>query len=186
MPALAQRLQFSVTDYHRMVDAGILTEDDPVELVEGEILRMAPVGSRHAAHVKRLNRLLTPKLADRAVVAVQDPIYVNDFSEPEPDLAILRPREDFYAAAHPRPEDVFWLIEVSHSSLDFDREVKLPLYARHRIPELWVVDVASAVLHVFSAPEDGDYSVHSAVKRGESLTPRAFPDLKLRAEAILG
>ncbi len=155
MPAQAQRVQFTTLDYHRMVDAGILAEDDHVELIEGEILRMTPVGSRHAGHVKRLNRLLTLSLGDRAIVAVQDPIHVNDFSEPEPDLAILRPRDDFYEQAHPGPADVFWLVEVSDSSLQFDREVKLPLYARHGVPEVWVVNVQNAVVEVHRAPDGG-------------------------------
>ena len=186
MSAQAQRLQFTVTDYHRMLDAGILAEDDRVELVEGEILRMAPVGSRHAAHVKRLNRLLNRELGDRAIVAVQDPIYVNDFSEPEPDLSILRPRRDFYERAHPGPEDVLWLVEVSNSSLQLDREVKLPLYARHRIPELWVVNVPETVVQVFRSPRDGEYRERSEARHGEAISPQAFPELKLRVDEILG
>ncbi|MEM7585605.1 MAG: Uma2 family endonuclease [Acidobacteriota bacterium] len=186
MAALAETLRFTVDDYHRMVDAGILAEDDPVELVEGQILMMAPVGSRHAAHVKRLNRLLTFELGTRAIVAVQDPITVDDFSEPEPDLSLLRPRDDFYAAAHPRPEDVFWLVEVSHTSLEVDREVKLPLYARHRIPEVWVVDVAAAVLEVFRSPENGRYRERSKVEKGQTISALAFPDLSFAVQAILG
>lgn len=185
MPALAQKLQFTVSDYHRMVDAEILAEDDPVELVEGEILRMAPVGSRHAAHVNRLNRYLTLELGDRAIVSVQNPIYINDFSEPEPDLSILKPRDDFYSEAHPRPEEVLWLIEVSDTSLEFDREVKLPLYARHGIPELWVVNLSDSVIQVFRSPEDGDYRERSVVGKGERLSPQAFPELELRIDEIL-
>lgn len=186
MPAQAQRVQFTTLDYHRMVDAGILAEDDHVELIEGEILRMAPVGSRHAGHVKRLNRLLTFALGDRAIVAVQDPIRVNDFSEPEPDLSILRPREDFYEQAHPGPEDVFWLVEVSDSSLQFDREVKLPLYARHGVSEVWVVNVQNAVVEVHSTPEGGGYRDLAERRRGDSLAPRAFPDLVFEVETIVG
>ena len=186
MPALAQRLQFTTTDYHRMVDAGILAEDDHVELIEGEILRMAPVGSRHAAHVKRLNRLLTSALGESAIVAVQDPIHVSDLSEPEPDLAILRPREDFYEQAHPGPDDIFWLIEVSDSSLQLDREVKLPLYARHGIAEVWVVNLPDELIEVYQRPSGAAYRETLERRRGDSLSPTAFPDLLLAVDGILG
>ena len=186
MPAQAQRLQFAVTDYHRMVDAGILAEDDRVELIEGEILQMPPVGPEHAGRVNILNRHLSLKLGERVIVAVQNPIQVNDFSEPEPDLAILQPREDFYVQGHPRPEDVFWLIEVSDSSLTFDREVKLPLYARNGVAEVWVVNVPGAVVEVYRAPAGGEFLDRSTLRRGDSLSPRAFPDLVLAVETILG
>jgi len=126
MAAPLVRHRFTVEEYHRMGQAGILSEDDRVELIEGEIVEMAPVGSRHAACVKRLNALLSRRAGGRALVSVQDPIRLGEHSEPQPDLALLKPREDFYAAAHPGPEDVLLVIEVAETSLEYDREVKLP------------------------------------------------------------
>ncbi len=181
-----ERLLFTVDDYYRMADAGILAEDDPVELIEGEIIRMSPPGSPHASRVNRLNRLLTPKLSEKAIVAVQNPVHLNDLSEPEPDLAVLRPREDFYDERHPTPEDVLLLIEVSRSSLEYDHKVKLPLYARHGIPEFWVVNLPDAVVEVYRDPKGGAYSDRQDFRRGESMAPFAFPDLRLKVEEILG
>ncbi len=186
MFAQSQRLQFTVTDYHRMIDTGILAEDDRVELIEGEILQMPPVGSGHAGRVNILNRHLSLALGDRAIVAVQNPIQANDLSEPEPDHAILRPRDDFYVRENPGPEAIFWLIEVSDSSLNFDREVKLPLYARNGVSEVWVINVPDAVVEVYRAPRGGEYRGRSELRRGDSLSPLAFPDLELAVATILG
>ncbi len=186
MSAHAQRLQFTVTDYHRMIDTGILAEDDRVELIEGEILQMPPVGSGHAGRVNILNRHLSLKLGERAIVAVQNPIQANDLSEPEPDLAILQPREDFYIQGNPRPEDIFWLIEVSDSSLKLDHELKLPLHARNGVSEVWVVNVPGAVVEVYRSPEGGGYRDRSELRRGDSLSPQAFPELVLAVETFLG
>src|SRR5437870_5978990 len=128
---------FNVAEYYRMAEAGILTEEDHVELIDGEIVAMSPVGSRHAACVKRLNRILGRRVGDLVVVGVQDPIGLDDYSEPEPDISLLRPRADFYSEAHPIPSDVLMIIEVADSSDLYDREVKVPLYARAGIPETW-------------------------------------------------
>lgn len=190
MPAqpssLSQRLLFTVDDYYRMADAGILAEDDSVELIEGEIIRMAPVGSRHASRVKKLIRLLTMKLGEAAIVAAQDPVHLSDLSEPEPDLSVLRPRDDFYGNHHPTPDDVLLLIEVSDSSLEFDHRVKLPLYARHDIRELWVVDLRNTVVKVYRDPEGSHYSDHHEVQGSEPLSPQSFSDFVLTADEILG
>lgn len=187
MPAaLPQRLLFTVGDYYRMADVGILAEDDAVELIEGEIIRMSPTGSRHASRVKKLNRLLTMNLGEAAIVAVQDPVHLGDLSEPEPDLSVLRPRDDFYENRHPTPDDVLLLIEVSDSSLDFDHQVKLPLYARYDIQEVWVVDLRNTRVEVYRGPQGSNYSDHREVQRGESLSPQSFPDLTLTADEILG
>lgn len=184
--AQPHRLLFTVDDYYRMADAGILAEDDPVELIEGEIIRMSPVGSRHASRVKKLNRLLTTKLGEEAIVAVQDPVHLSDISEPEPDLGVLRSRDDFYEHRHPTPDDVLLLIEVSNSSLEFDHQVKLPLYARHGIGELWVVDLRNRGIEVYRDPEGDGYRNRREARSGEVLSPQAFPNLELAAEEILG
>lgn len=135
MAVAAPRRLFTAEEYHTMLRAGILTADDRVELIEGEVLRMSPIGSRHAGGVNRLNDFFVRKLEGRAIVGVQAPVHLSDLSEPQPDLALLRPREDFYSHSHPTPGDVLLLIEVAETSADFDRAVKAPLYARAGVPE---------------------------------------------------
>lgn len=150
--------RFTVDEYYRMGQSGILGEDERVELIEGEIIEMTPIGSPHASHVTRLSRKLTLHAGESALVAVQNPVRLSDFSEPEPDIALLRPRDDFYRDAHPGPADVFLIIEVSDTSLAYDRDTKVPLYARHGVPAVWLVDLQSRTVHVFSQPTDDDYA----------------------------
>lgn len=153
-----QNHRFTVEDFYRMADAGILGADDRVELIDGEVVEMNPIGSRHAASVSRLNRLLLGLVADRAIVRVQDPVRLSDLSEPQPDLALLKFREDFYAKGHPTPDDVLLLIEVSDSSLAFDQGTKLSLYAISGIPEVWIIDLSRNVLTSYRTPEEGAYT----------------------------
>lgn len=181
-----ERRLFTADEYLRMGEAGILPEDDRVELIEGEILEMSPIGSRHAACVKRLNALLGPRLGGCAIIGVQDPVLLPDYSGPQPDVAALRLREDFYAEAHPMPGDVLLLIEVSDTTLRYDREVKLPLYARAGIPEVWVVDLRNEEILTYSRPEGGAYAEASRVRRGGSLASRMVPGLALTADDVLG
>lgn len=179
------RRRFTVEEYHRMAEAGILHEDDRIELIEGEIVEMSPIGSRHAACVKRLIKLLIREIGDSGVVGAQDPVLLPDDTEPEPDVMVLQPREDFYAEAHPTPEDVLLLIEVSDTSLAYDREVKLPLYARAVIPEVWIVDLADEKVHVYSWPTGGSYEDLRSVGRSGSVTPSALPSLAVSVEDVL-
>jgi len=180
------RKLFTVSEYHTMVDAGILREDERVELIEGEIWEMPPIGSPHAGGVNRLTALFTSRLGSRAVVAVQNPAFLSDFSEPQPDLLILRFRDDFYAREHPRPEDILLLIEVADSSLDFDRRIKSNLYARHGIPEVWLQDLKNGALLVHRDPSPQGYRDVKILHRGERLSPLAFPDLVIEVDALLG
>ena len=152
-----RRHRYTVDEYYRMGDSGILKQGDRVELIEGEIVDMVPVGSAHVGVVNRLNRLLVQALGDRAIVSVQNPVRLSAFSEPEPDIALLRPRDDFYSGAHPGPTNVLLIIEVSDSSLDYDRDVKLPLYARHEIPVVWLIDIQRKQLLVFRSPTREGY-----------------------------
>ena len=128
------RRRFTVHEYHLMGQAGILVEDDRLELLEGEIVELAPIGSRHQAAVNRLNALFSSRLAAGALVNVQGPVRLGDHSEPQPDVMLVRRRSDFYETAHPEPADVLLLVEVSDTSIEYDRQVQLPLYARHGIP----------------------------------------------------
>ncbi len=185
MSAQPQRHPFSVDEYARMAEAGILSEDDRVELIEGDVVHMPPVGSHHAAPVKRLNHFLSRRVGDRALISVQDPIRLDDFSEPEPDIALLRPRDDFYAGAHPGPDDVLLVVEVSDTSARFDRDVKLPLYASHGIREVWIVDVGNRSIEICRDPLGREYRDRAVLRDGE-ISPLAFPDLALPVDAILG
>jgi len=140
MPVQPRENCFSVDEYHQLVERGFLSEDSPVELIEGEVVKMSPIGSRHAGIVNRSSTYFNRVLSDIVVVSVQNPIRLNDVSEPQPDIALLRPREDFYSNSHPEPRDVLVVIEVADESLR-DRTVKLPLYARARIPQVWLIDL---------------------------------------------
>ncbi|MCK6625128.1 MAG: Uma2 family endonuclease [Anaerolineae bacterium] len=182
---IARRL-FTTTEYHQMLEARILTEDDRVELIEGEVVSMSPIGSRHAACVKRLNQLLFERLGQLALISVQDPIHLGEHSEPEPDLALLQPRADFYGQAHPEAEDVILIIEVAESSAEYDRQVKIPLYAQHGIAEVWLVDLAAAVIEIYRRPSAAGYEQLQRRKRGQSLTLQAFPQLEMTVNEILG
>ena len=179
--------RFTVSEYHRMAEAGILFEDDPVELIEGQIYVMSPIGSQHAACVDRLNRLFMRAVEDQAIVRVQNPILIDGQSEPEPDVALLAPREDDYAARHPRPSEVQLVVEVSGSTLEFDQEKKVPLYAQAGIPEVWIVALDEDRIHIYRDPQTTDYAEHATVDRGDALTVQALPDAgSFAAEDVLG
>ncbi len=176
---------FTVAEYDRMVQAGILQEDDRVELIEGEIVEMAPIGSRHAASVARLTALFY-SVREEAIVWVQNPIRLGERSEPQPDLALLHPRPDFYAQNHPGPEHILLVVEVADTSAEIDREVKLPLYAQAGIPEAWLVDLMGEGVEVYRNPSPRGYQVVQRLGRGQHLSPQALPDLELAVDDILG
>ena len=182
---LLKRL-FTVAEYYRMAEAGILGEDDRVELIEGEIVEMSPIGSRHAACVMRLTELFSQQVGERAHVNVQNPIRLGEHSEPQPDLALLRRRPDFYATSHPGPSDVLLVVEVAETSADYDREVKLPLYARAGIGEVWLVALAEEGIEVYRQPSPQGYQEVQRLRRGQRVVAQAFPDLELAVGDVLG
>ncbi len=159
----------TVEAYHRMGEAGILDVSQRTELIDARIISMVPIGSEHADAVNRLARYFSKILADDVTVSIQNPVYLSETNEPEPDIALLRPRPQPYREAHPRPEDVLLLIEVADSSLDYDRDVKIPLYARHGIAESWLIDVNANRLEIFREPQDGEYRLHLKPRRDESV-----------------
>ena len=163
------RYRFTVDDYYRLAQAGILGEDDRVELIEGEIVMMTPIGSRHAACVSGTTRRLMGIVGDRAIVRVQLPVRLDDHSEPEPDLCLARPRGDEYAGGHPRPADVFLLIEISDSSLAYDRDVKVPLYGRSGIEAAWIVNLGRNVVEAYSGPSADGYLERRTFRAGDRL-----------------
>ncbi len=175
----AERL-FTVDEYYAMAQAGILGEDDRVELIAGEIVVMSPIGSRHAGCVKALAGLLFRAAGRQAVISVQDPLRLEESAEPLPDLAVLAWRADSYRGRHPEPKDTHLVVEVADSSLDFDREVKLPLYARHGVPEVWVVDLQASCVETYRSPGPDGYAESSTHSGSDRLT---VPGLDLEIEA---
>lgn len=180
------RRTFTTTEYHRMGDAGILTPTDRVELIEGEILRMSPIGRRHAACVDRFTALFSKRLGGRAIVRIQNPVILDRHSEPQPDVTLLTPRPDFYEERAPRPADVLLIVEVVESSAGYDRAIKLPLYARRGISEVWLVDLANERLEAFHGPTLRAYRAHATLARGQRIAPRAFPRTFFRVNEVLG
>ncbi|WP_234553660.1 Uma2 family endonuclease [Thermus caliditerrae] len=183
---MVKRLRrFSAEEYHRLAQAGVLQEDEPVELIRGEILEMSPIGSRHAAVVNRLARFFIRALEDEALVSVQNPLRLGPDSEPQPDLALLRPKEDDYATRLPQEQDVLLLVEVAEASLAYDLEVKLPLYASHGIPEVWVVDLGQGRVRVFRNPKGRAYRESLTAGPADTLSPLLLPNVALPLEKIL-
>ena len=180
------RRRLTAQDYHRMGEAGILAPRERVELIEGELLEMAPIGSDHYGTVNGFAQRLTIAVGHRGVVAVQGPVRLNEYSEPEPDLAVLQPRDDFYRSALPQPPDVLLIVEVSSSSLAYDRRVKLALYARHGIPESWIVDVAAGEVEVHTEPAGETYAGSVRIGRDGVLRPTGLPGLDIALSGLLG
>ena len=178
--------RLNISQYHQMSEAGIFSENDKVELINGEIIEMSPIGRRHTACVNRLNSVFSQLLGKKVIVAVQNPIILNNLSEPEPDIALLQPRADFYESGHPQPQDVFLLIEVADRSLEYDRDVKIPLYASSGITEVWLVDIYEQVIIVYRYPSENGYSDIQKLSRGEKMSIQAFPEINLVVDDILG
>lgn len=171
---------FNVDEYYAMAQAGILGEDDRVELIEGEIVVMSPASSPHAGCINALTRLLVQAAGDQAIVSVQQPLRLSELSEPEPDVAVLRWRDDHYRARHPRPADALLVIEVARSSLRGDRKVKLPLYARYSVPEVWIVDLEAHRVEVYRSPGPDGYAESSTRSGSDRLS---VPGLDLEIES---
>jgi Uma2 family endonuclease len=186
MSVQLQKHWFNVDQYYRMIEVGLLSEDDRVELIEGEIVELSPIGTLHGGTVNRVSTFLNRLLGDAAIVSVQNPVRLDDFSEPQPDLAVLKPRKDFYSRSHPIPSDVLVVIEVPDSSLAYDRGVKLPLYARAEIPEAWLLVLPKSVIEIHSQPKNGKYQKIKRLKRGKSLVSPTVPEISCKVEDLLG
>jgi Uma2 family endonuclease len=179
------RRKLDVDEYHRMGEAGILRDDDRVELIEGELVQMTPIGSPHAGTANRLTRLFVAAVGPRAVVTVQNPVRLDRHNEPQPDLMLLRFRDDDYYGKTPTPDDVLLLVEVADSSLRADRSVKLPLYAKSGVPEVWVVNLVDKVVEICRDPGPDGYRSVTPAGRGASLEPALLPGVALRAADVL-
>jgi Uma2 family endonuclease len=187
MSKVLQQRRFTVDEYHRMADAGILGWDEQFELIAGQIVVRELIGARHAGTVDRLNRLWTSRLGERALVRIQSPVrFARLRSELQPDVMLLRPRDDFYTAFHPVATDVLLLIEVADSSVRFEKRVRIPLYARAGVRETWLCDLVSQHVEIHRQPEGRRYRVIQTLSRGEPLVSLAFPDVGLLVENLLG
>jgi Uma2 family endonuclease len=184
-PQAPTHRRFDVYAYYRMAEAGVLGDPRRVELIDGEIIDMAAIGSPHAAVTNRLARLFTRVLRDdAALVNVQSPVRLDVYNEPEPDILLLRSRDDGYRANHPNAADVLLLVEVSETSLTYDRVVKLALYARFGVPEIWIVDLLGSAIEVYREPKDGAYVSREPLTHG-SLAPALIPGVTIDVAALL-
>lgn len=178
--------RFTAGEYHQMIEAGVFGQDERLELIDGEIVQMSPIGDRHAACVRRLIALLSRLFADLAIVDAQDPIVVDVAYAPQPDLALLRPRADYYATQTPTTADCLLIIEVADTSAEFDRQIKAPRYARGGVAELWLIDLERDVVVAYRDPAGDAYQHVQVFHRGEAITITALQGPGVPVEAILG
>jgi len=181
--------RFSVDDFAKMLNAGILRAKDRVELIDGEVRRMSPIGTRHYAMVNFLNHKLVPMVGNAGIVSIQNPIQLDDYTEPQPDLVVMRSRPNYYADSKILPSDILLVIEVADSSLRYDRYEKLPRYASAGIPEVWIVDIEDDgyLIEQYSAPYAGNYSLKKDHGVGETIVSMSMPDtIRLVIEKIFG
>lgn len=177
--------RFTVQQYHLMHEAGVFAESDRYELINGEIRAMSPIGIKHAVCVARLTKQFERKLGDQAIIWTQNPILLSDQSEPQPDLAILKLRDDFYANALPTPEDILLIIEVADSTIAYDRDVKMPLYATNGIPEMWLFDVNQQIIEGYSQPSASGYKRSQRYEQCDTLPLLAFPEVVFNWEDLM-
>jgi Uma2 family endonuclease len=183
---LPRRHRLTVDDYYRMAEVGILDPEARVELIDGEIIDMAPPGSPHAGTVNYLTEVLMRAVQGGAIVLVQNPVRLSNYSEPQPDLALLRRRDDFYRERHPRADDALLIVEVAASSLRLDRKTKVPLYARHGIPEMWLVDLGGRRLVRYRAPQDGTYTLVDEPDLGTAIEVAALAGTAVDLRRLFG
>lgn len=179
---IPSRKRFTVEEYHRLAEVGVLQEDDRIELIDGELIEMAAIGIAHANAIVELDQLANRTVQHLARISAQNPIHLGPRSEPQPDLAIVRRRR---YDSHPRPDDIFLVIEVSDSSFAYDREMKLPLYAAAGIPEAWIVDLNGRTIERHSAPRDGRYTQITIAAVGDTIASLSLPAFVVSVADIL-
>ena len=184
MPVQPQH-RFSVRDYYRMTETGVLPPDARIELLDGQIMDMEPIGPSHGGSVNRLNRLFNRLSRGRWLVTAQNPVHLDEYSEPQPDLMLVKPEPDDYTTRHPAPQDVFLLIEVAQTPLGYDREQKLPAYGCAGIPEVWIVNLADRTIEVYREPHFAGYDSKAILRTGDKACPQAFPDVAVDVAELL-
>lgn len=177
--------RFTVAEYQHMGVTGVLDPDIRTELLDGEVVEMAPIAPPHNSSVMRFNAQFSRRFGDRSIVSVQAPMILSRFSMPEPDLLLLRTRSDFYSLTHPTPDDVLLAVEVADTSLASDRGRKLPLYASAGVAEVWIVDVNARTIEAHWEPSPNGYRQTRTAARGEAITPQAFPDTEIRVNDLV-
>ncbi len=184
---IAQDLRLiTVAEYHQMAAAGILAADEQVELLAGHIIQKMPKGPAHSAFCKRLEKLLERRLGDQILVRLQDPVQLAPLSEPEPDIAIVQPRDDFYETAHSTPDNVYWLIEIADTTLKRDLGLKAELYAAAGLKDYWVLNLATQQLHVFRDPQTDGYQRQTILQNQQIVSPLRFPDCVISVSECFG
>jgi Uma2 family endonuclease len=186
MQSEATKKRFTADEYYKMAEVGILACDARTELLDGEIIEVSPMGVRHRAAVNRCSELLVPLFVGKAQISVQCPVRLTEFSEPEPDFAFLKPRRDFYESRHPGPADVLLILEISETSLHYDRDVKLAIYAAARIKEVWIGDLNNRTLLVFRDSSHKTYTTAFTLQARERVSPLSFPDIQISVSELLG
>ena len=182
---MVERRRFTVDDYYQMAEAGIIGDQERVELIDGEVVIMSPIGRRHSACVSAATQALVLAGGTNVIVQPQGPVRLDRFNEPQPDLMLLRPRPDFYASQHPGPDDVLLVVEIADSSLRYDRDVKAPLYAAWGVPEYWLADLKHNLLMRYSTPMEGAFTSSDRLSRGESVAPRLLSSCVVPVDAFL-
>ena len=185
MSALPQRKIFTVSEYHKMIDAGVFVGNSDFELINGEIVKKMTQGDYHISCVNKLTRLLGRIVSDDFILSVQNAVIIGDISEPEPDIALLKFQDDFYSSGKPTAEDVLLLIEVSDSTVKYDRDTKLKMYAEAGVEEVWLVNLPRQILEVHSEPKKGKYKLTKKLAKNETVSPKNFPEIKLKISDIL-
>lgn len=186
MSALPSRKIFTVSEYHKMIDAGVFVGNSNYELIEGEIVKKMTQGNFHISCVNRLTRLFSLNLNDEFILSVQNAVVIGGISEPEPDVTLLKFREDFYASGKATSEEVLLLVEVSDTTLKYDRDVKLRIYAEAEIEEVWIVNLPRQVLEVHTNPVKGKYKLVKKYEKNQTVSPKEFPNIKLKVSDIFG
>jgi Uma2 family endonuclease len=185
MESWPQRHRITVDEYYRMAEIGLLAPNAHVELIEGEIIDMAPIGPEHASVVDQLTRLLVRGVGESAIVRIQGSVRLSQVTEPEPDVAVLLPRADFYRHRHPSGAEIPLLVEVSDSSLRYDRDIKVPLYARYGVAEVWIVDLKNRRLLAYSGLSDGQYRATTSTQHPSVVALAALPELRVDLSNLL-
>lgn len=178
--------RFSVADFRKMTEIGILPEESGWEIIDGYLIDKMPIGTKHASVVRKLEKFFERNFGDKAIISGQNPIHLDEYNEPEPDVALLKLRADFYAESHPTPADVLLLVEVSDSTLEYDRETKKNLYAEAGIAEFWLVNLKNDTIEVYAHPKNGNYYSARILEPGETIESAAVEDLTLALNEILG
>lgn len=186
MSVRPKRLRFSVDDYYTMINLGMLRNVERAEIIDGELIESMPIGNAHASCVKSLAEILRDTLGKDVTYSVQDPIWLDEYNEPIPDLALLKRRDNFYRRKSPTAEDALLIIEVSDTTIDYDRNRKIPLYAQAGIPEVWIVNLQNSTIGLHYQPREYSFAVVKVFRRGENLKSEVLPKLQLPVDQILG